>query len=222
MRNLAEAFLSETDRQAVDDAVAAAEAGTAGEIVCMIVSSSYHYPMANVLGGVALGLPLALLATHILGAWLWIGTSDMWLFLGLFTLLFALGHWLMGHVAGLKRRFIARREIEAEVEEAAITAFFRHGLYRTRDANGVLLFISVFERKVWLLADAGIHAKVPQGEWDALVSRVTRGIGRGERSQAICEAIGTIGELLGRHFPIKPDDTNELRNLIVEDAKPAR
>lgn len=121
----------------------------------------------------------------------------------------------MDYVPGLKRRFISRHEIDVEVEEAAITAFFRHGLYRTRDANGVLLFISVFERKVWLLADKGIHAKVPQAEWDALVAQVSGGIGRGERSRAICDAVEAIAGLLQAHFPIKPDDTNELRDLIV-------
>ena len=215
MKNLAAQFLTEAEQQEIRTSVAAAEATTAGEIVCMIVSSSYHYPMADVLGATALGLPLALLATHYLGAWLWIGTGNMWLFLGLFTLLFAFFHRIMDYVPGLKRRFISRHEIDVEVEEAAITAFFRHGLYRTRDANGVLLFISVFERKVWLLADKGIHAKVPQAEWDALVAQVSGGIGRGERSRAICDAVEAIAGLLQAHFPIKPDDTNGLRDLIV-------
>ena len=219
MKHLAETFLSETDRKNIIDTVAAAERKTAGEIVCMIVSSSYHYPMASVLGAAAFGLPLALLTTHFLGAWLWIGTANMWLFLGVFALLFVLLHGLMNHLPAVKRRFIPQREIDAEVEEAAITAFFRHGLYRTRDANGVLLFISVFERKVWLLADKGIHEKIPQTEWEALVADTTRGIGRGERVESICAAIGAIGELLQTHFPIKSDDTDELRNLIVEDSR---
>jgi putative membrane protein len=103
----------------------------------------------------------------------------MWLFLGLFALCFALFHWVVERLPALKRRFISRREIDEEVEEAAINAFFRQGLYRTRDANGVLLFISVFEHKVWLLADRGIHEKVPQAEWDALVAKPSGAFVRG-------------------------------------------
>ena len=80
----------------------------------------------------------------------------------------------------------------------------------------MLLFISVFEHKVWLLADRGIHEKVPQAEWDALVAHVTRGIREGHRTDAICSAIETIGQRLESHFPVKPDDANELKNLIVE------
>jgi putative membrane protein len=88
MKNLAETFLPETDQKRIESVVAATEKRTAGEIVCMIVSSSYHYAMADVLGATAFALPLALLATHFLGGWLWLGTQNMWLFLGLFALLF--------------------------------------------------------------------------------------------------------------------------------------
>jgi len=215
MKNLANTFLSEADHGRIRKAVAAAEKKTAGEIVCMVVSSSYHYPLANVLGAAAAALPVSLLVTHFLGAWLWIGSQNMWLFLGLFSICFVLFHWTIERFPALKRRFISMREIDEEVEEAAINAFFRQGLYRTRDANGVLLFISVFEHKVWLLADQGIHEKVPQPEWDALVAHITRGIREGHRTDAICSAVETIGQLLESHFPIKPDDTDELENLIV-------
>ena len=216
MKNLAETFLSETDRQRIEAAVAAAEKRTAGEIVCMIVSSSYHYAMANVLGATAFALPLALLTTHFLGGWLWIGTHNMWLFLGLFAIFFALLHWVLGCWPTLKRLFISRREIDEEVEEAAVNEFFKKGLYRTRDANGVLLFISVFEQKVWLLADKGIHEKVSPEAWNQLVGRITRGIRKGQGADAICMAIQDIGDLLQAHFPIKPGDTDELNNLIIE------
>lgn len=217
MKNLAERFLSEDEQERIKAAVAAAEKKTAGEIVCMIVSSSYHYPMANVLGAATFALPLALWTTHWVGGRLWIGTQNMWLFLGLFAILFVLMHVVVGRLPGLKRWFISQREIEEEVEEAAVSGFFRHGLYRTRDANGVLLFISVFEHKIHLLADQGIHIKVPQKEWDDLVGRITRGIREGKGANAICDAVRSIGNLLETHFPVKPDDTDELKNLIIGD-----
>ena len=215
MTNLAEKLLSKKDQKRIEAVVAATEKKTAGEIVCMIVSSSYHYPMADVLGATAFSLPLALLAAHFLGGWLWLGTHNMWLFLGFFAIFFALFLWIVGRCPPLKRLFISRREIEEEVEEAAVNGFFRKGLYRTRDAIGVLLFISVFEHKVWLLADKGIHEKVPQEEWNRLVGRITLGIRNGQGAEAICKAIQDIGDLLQVHFPIQPGDTNELNNLII-------
>lgn len=217
MKNLAEKFLTKTEQEQIKAAVASAEKKTAGEIVCMIVSSSYHYPMASVLGATAIALPVALLAAHFLGGLLWIGTQNMWFFLGLFGIVFALMYWVLGQSATLKRLFISRKEIDEEVEEAAVTGFFRHGLYRTRDASGVLLFISVLEHKVWLLADKGIQAKVPQNEWDELVGSITKGIRKGQSAESICNTIQTIGDLLQTHFPIKADDSDELKNLIIGD-----
>jgi putative membrane protein len=216
MKNLAKRFLSDDDRRKVEAAVNEVEKKTSGEIVPMVVSASYHYPMADVIGAVAFSLPVAILLTYLIGRGLWIGGQNLWLFLGIFTVLFAAFHALVKQWPGLKRLFISGREMDEEVEEAAVTAFFREGLHRTRDETGVLVFISVFERRVWVLADRGINAEVAEDQWDEAVRLIVAGIKQRRQTEAICEAVTLIGEILCRHFPVKPDDTNELRNLIVD------
>jgi len=216
MKDLAKTFLSDDERARVDTVVKEAEKLTAGEIVVMIISASYEYPLATVIGAAAFALPLALIFTPLTGAWLWIGGQNMWLFLGFLTVFFILFHEIIKRIPWLKRFFISRKEIDDEVEEAAITNFFDRGLYRTRDQTGVLVLISVFERRVWILADRGINAKVPEGQWDDIVKMITDGIKQKRPADAICEAVEKIGELLKTHFPIKPDDTDELKNLIIE------
>jgi len=183
----------------------------------MVVSAGYHYPMADVIGGAAFAFPLAVVLTWLLGSWFWIGSQNMWLFLGLFAVLFLLFHTAVGHLPMLKRWFISEREMDEEVEEAAIKSFFGEGLHRTRDETGILIFISVFERKVFVLADRGIDAKVEKDRWQEIVHRVVGGIRRQQPAEAICEAVRQVGEILQVHFPAKPDDANELRNLIVKD-----
>jgi len=216
MANTAERFLSEQDRKKIDDAVRDAEMHTSGEIVPMVVSRSYHYPMSNVIGGMIFAFPLSLILTYFVGGWLWIGNFNLFLFIGIITVLFILFNQSIKYTSGLKRFFISDKEIEEEVEEAAVTAFFHEGLYRTRDETGVLIFISVFEHRVMVLADRGINAKVNEGEWDNIVSMITEGIKTKKQTEAICRAIGETGRILKEHFPIKADDTNELKNLIVE------
>lgn len=215
MRNLAQRFLSKEELSHIEAAVAAAEKQTAGEIVCLIQSASYRYPMANVIGATCLALPAALVLTPLIGGFFWIGTQNLWLFLGLFALLFILCHKVVDLVPWLKRRFISQAEVEEEVQEAAITSFFNHGLYRTRDANGILIYISVFERKVWVLADHGINAKVDENQWDVIVNNITDGIRQQKAASAICDAVAAIGGVLKKHFPIKLDDTDELRGVII-------
>lgn len=217
MKNLAKKLLTQKEHEQIDAAVKAAESKTSGEIVCMIQSASYHYPMANVLGASVLALPLALILTPLMGGWLWLGTQNMWLFLSLFAPLFILCYWFVQNSSWLKRRFVSPREINEEVEEASITCFHRHGLYRTRDATGVLIFISVFEHKVWVLADHGINDKIEQDAWTSIVKTITDGIKNGRAAEAICTAVQSVGSLLESHFPIKPDDQNELENVIVID-----
>ena len=216
MKDLAKIFLSNDERARVETAVKEAEKLTAGEIVVMIISASYQYPLAIVIGAAAFALLLALIFTPLAGAWLWIGGQNMWLFLGFLTVFFILFHEIIKRIPWLKRFFISRKEIDDEVEEAAITNFFDQGLYRTRDQTGVLVLISVFERRVWVLADRGINAKVSESQWDDIVKMITDGIKQKRPADAICEAVEKIGELLTTHFPIKPDDTDELKNLIIE------
>jgi putative membrane protein len=217
MKNLARSFLTEGDHQRIDAAIKAAEAKTSGEIVCMVHSASYHYPMSNVLGATTLALPLALILTPVVGGHLWLGTQNMWLFLGLFALIFAAAYLLVRKWPLLKRCFISAHEINEEVQEAAVTSFFRHGLYRTRDATGVLLYISVFEQKVWVLADHGINAKLDPDTWKGIVQIITDGVKTNRPADAICEAVTQVGNMLETHFPIRPDDQDELRNVIVDD-----
>jgi putative membrane protein len=217
MKDLAKNFLTDSDRQKISEAVKTAEKRTAGEIVPMVVSASYHYPMADVIGAAAFALPIAIVSTYLLGNWLWLGNRDMWLFLGLAAVLFILFHALIRQIPPLKRLFISHREMEEEVEEAAVSRFFSEGLYRTRDETGILIFISVFEHKVWVLADRGINAKVETGQWEEIVGLITAGIRQNRAADAICEAVEKVGDILAVHFPVRPGDTNELRNIIVEE-----
>ena len=216
MANLAKKFLSEQDREKIRNKVKEVEKLTSGEIVPMIVSRSYHYPVSDIIGGALFAFPLSLIFTYFMGGWFWIGNFNLWLFLGIFAVLFILFHQIIKHTGGLKRFFISDREITEEVEEAAVTSFFREGLYRTRDETGILIFISVFERRVWVLADRGINAKVKQGQWNEIVTMIIEGIKNNSQAEAICKAIDEAGRILKEHFPIKTDDTNELKNLIIE------
>jgi putative membrane protein len=217
MKNLAQKFLTANEYEQINAAVEKAEKCTAGEIVCMVHSVSYHYPMSDVIGAAALALPVSLALTPLAGGWLWIGTQNMWVFLSILIPIFVLGHWMVKHIPWLKRIFISNREMAEEVEEAAVTSFFKHGLYRTKDGTGILIFISVFERKVWVLADRGIDAKVSADHWRSVVTGITEGIRNNQAAAAICLAVQTIGETLAEHFPVAPDDVNELENVIVTD-----
>ena len=218
MRNsqsLAEKFLTAAEQQNVSAVVQDMERSTSGEIVPMVVSRSHDYPMAAVSCCVSMALPLALLLTNLIGARIWIGSQNMWLFLGVLAALYGLLYPLITRSDRLKYFFLNRKQAAREVEEAALSAFYRQRLHDTKDANGILLYISVMEQMVWILADTNINTKIDQQEWDSIITQITAGIKAGKSAQAVCQAVHSIGQILQRHFPVQKDDKDELHNLII-------
>ncbi len=219
MKNLTKGFLSEKDKERIIESVKEVEKTTSGEIVPMIVSTSYHYPLADVLGALSLSAIVAVLVTlYVSYAKSWEGFSiyDLWTFPGVFSVSFLVFFFVVKFVLPVKRLFISKEEMKEEVEEAALTSFYKKGLGNTRDKTGVLIYISVFERMAYVLADEGINAKVNPEVWNDVVNLVIRGIKERRPADGIIEAVKLCGELLRDNFPIKPDDTDELENLIVD------
>lgn len=215
METLTEKFLSKSEREKVTESVQAAERVTSGEIVPMVVSASHDYPMAAVICSASLATPLALLLTFILGSFFWVGPQNMWLFLTCFAIGFTVIYKVCKRSPKLKRYFLFEQEVEKEVQKAALAAFYEEQLYKTRDENGILIYISVLEQKVWILGDTKINKKIEQQVWNSVVDELTAGIKAGKQCKALCEAIVRIGSILQNHFPYQKDDTDELHNLII-------
>jgi putative membrane protein len=211
MRN-AETFLTQAEQDALVECVKKAESTTSGEIVPVIATMSYDYPRAGLIGSIILGALAAVALTLALGR------EDMWVFLALFLALFFCFSRLFDAFPALKRPFVSKREMREEVAEAAFTAFHAHGLHDTRDKTGIILYVSVFERSVQVLADKGINELVNPLAWEEVVAMVTEGIRAGKPGQALCKGVTRCGEMLTERFPIKSDDTDELPNLIIEKA----
>ncbi|MBG0791657.1 MAG: TPM domain-containing protein [Desulfovibrionaceae bacterium] len=205
----AQTFLTQAEQDALVECVREVEKTTSGEIVPMIAPASYEYPRASLIGGLVGGALIGV------GAALAFGRNDMWLFLAVFLAAFLVLSRLIEAFPALKKPFISKREMREEVEEAAFTAFYANGLHRTRDLTGILIYVSVFERQVQVLADKGINDKVDPKVWEEVVAMVTDGIRAGKPGEALCRGVARCGELVAEKFPIKADDTDELPNLII-------
>lgn len=203
-------FFTPEERSRIEQAVKAAEKRTSGEIVPMVVDESYDYPRAEILGAGMFSL-----AAAVTLSWGFFHES-LWHFLWLFAVGYIPFKLLIRNLPTLKRRLIHPEEIRAEVEEKAVVSFLEQGLHHTRDETGILILISLFERRVHVLADRGINEVVPPDTWDGIVKTITDGVHRGETCNALCVAIERCGDLLEQSFPVKSDDTDELPNLIVD------
>jgi len=188
---------------------------TSGEIVPMVVSESGSYPLAAIRGATLIALLAALLLTGPVAARFWLNETNLWVFLSLFTPLFLGSHFLVNAVPALKRLMLFNDEMDIEVRDAAFSAFFTERLHKTRDSNGILIYISLFERRAWVIADSGISARIPCQQWEEVITLVTHGIREKNQCQALCQAIEMVGSVLEKEFPIRNDDLNELHDLII-------
>ncbi|MCB0770086.1 MAG: TPM domain-containing protein [Flavobacteriales bacterium] len=104
--------------------------------------------------------------------------------------------------------------IEEDVLDHAAFVFEELDMHRTRDRNGVLIYLSVVDRKVAVIGDAGINAVVPEGFWTDVVAILKLHLAAGHHGQGIAEAVHHVGEKLVSFFPLLHDDTDELPNEI--------
>lgn len=210
-----ERFFSQADRELVEKAIGAAEGRTSGEIVPVAVARSDEYPAA-VWRGATLGALATVLAAEGLHSWLgaWGLGAGVWIVLPA-VLGAALGFALASWVLPIRRLLVSEEEREREVRQRATEAFVAHEVFATRDRTGVLIFLSLFERRVVVLGDSGINARVAPGEWDDIVAGIVAGIKRGQPGQALVEAIHRCGKLLQRQgVERRADDANELPDRL--------
>lgn len=218
MRTLAERFFNTQEAEHIRAAVAQAEAGTSGEIVVMVASASDDYPEAQLRAALLFSFPPALILAWIAARLLWWPGDLLWLFLTFFSLSFLLCRFALPLSHSLWRWFIAPEQAAAEVEREALLSFYSENLHHTRQATGVLVYISVLERRVWILADSGINAVLPPSTWKDLVQELIAGIRSKEQGKTTVRVVERIGALLAASFPPEPDDRNELADLIIRKA----
>jgi putative membrane protein len=205
----AKSFFTEEEKKRIEDTTRNVESRTIGEVAVMVVDSSDQYVEVEILGGIFLGGVTSLVITALYF------NSSVWSFIPICFLLLFPAKFLFRKFPVLKSSFIGFRRKEETVRQRAVRSFYEKGLYKTRKNTGVLFFISVLERKVWVLADKGIHEKIGQETLNKFAITVSHGIKEGRGCDSLCDAIKEAGKLLAKHFPVTPGDTNELSNKVI-------
>ena len=205
---------SEADQNRIKEAVAAAETKTAGEIVPYYVSESDDYQEATWRGGLIFAILGLLAASGLLryyGDWSSFGSYEA---LGIVFGSLALGVALS--YIPLLRRWLAGRELlDRRTRARALEAFVEEEVFDTEDRTGILIFMSMFERRVIVIGDSGINAKVGQSDWNEVVDLIRSGMKAGNPTNGLVDAIKKCGQLLHKKgVEIQEDDSNELSDSL--------
>ena len=221
-------LFTEADHDKVTEAVRAAEAKSAGEIVTIVAAKSDSYHDVGLHYAV-----LAMLLVPVLGAavpqgWIdWgIGLFFGWnaelsfrtLMILLFvkmTLFFLIVRYALAYMP-LRMALTPRRTKQRRVHRRAVEVFRSALERRTTGRTGVLIYLSLAERRAEIVADQAVTDKVPADVWIAALTALIDEVRAGRPGDGLAICVTMVGEILAPIVPPIPDDRNELPDRLVE------
>lgn len=202
------------ERQRISDAIRRAEEKTSGEIYAVFAhESSGYFFSACFIWTLIVFLASIIVAFFLHYTWRDIGLQY-----------FGLG-MLVSYVVGLLYlyfipalcRFLTPWVVKKHCcHDNAMRQFLAHNIDRTGGRTGVLLFVSLTEHYVEVIADRGINDVVEQKVWDDLVTIMINHAKAGTLADGYVEVITEAGALLARYFPPVQGKKNELPDLLIE------
>jgi putative membrane protein len=202
-------ILTESEKTAISEAIKNAESQSTGELVTVITKASDDYWFIPSLWAalVALLVPAVLI---LVDTW-WnidtVYTVQIGVFLGL-VLLF--------RIPAFKFALVPKSTKHARASRVGREQFFMQDLQNTQGRTGILLFVSIAEHYVEVIADKGINDVVPAGTWDQVVSHFITRVKAGQYAEGFIDAINGCGDIMRNYFPATDINPDELPDHLVE------
>ena len=123
--------------------------------------------------------------------------------------LFVAGAFICSRSDGI-RRLLTRQTSRAQAARAGAAAmFYEAGIANTHAENGVLIYLSLLERQLEIIADRGVLKAVPALRWNDATFELKK-IARHASPDTFAEAVRALGKLLAEHLPVTGENPNEL------------
>lgn len=219
-------LFTKEQQQSIDAAVAAAESQTSAEIVPAIAVASGRYDRPEDIfglwvGGTVMATLFLLVPNAEYGTGYWGGFSAFtklaFMLTGL-VLGFVIGTTAAGMLPRLRRPFTPRSQMDEEVSARARQVFYDGRVYKTDKNLGVLIYFSLYERAVVILADDRVIEAIGIGFLNELCDTASAALPGNDVTVVMCNTIKTLGDKLAATLPRQPDDIYQLpNNLLLVD-----
>jgi len=201
--------ISPKEKEHIRKAIIEAETKTSGEIVTVIAQKSDRYLYVSLFWAALFSLCFP--ALFLLMDWY----LPLHYLLASQLLLFCL-FWLLIDKTPIKFWLLPKSTAYECAHKNACEQFVESGVHLTRDHTGIMLFVSVAEHYVEIMADKGISSVVPQERWNSIIEHFITDIKNNRVEAGFVHAIHACGDILKNHIPIMDDDVNELRDALIE------
>jgi putative membrane protein len=214
-------ILTETERNGLNRAVSEAEKKTGAQIVLAVIRRSDAYPelpwkafaLAVSVSGLAVCAAEAFsrgwtgAVTPLAAATILLGAGALFALLAVFMPRFS-------------RLFLAAHRAETEVRQYAESFFLRRELAATEGRRGVLLLVSLFERRVNLLPDQGLKSRLTADETAGIIRRMKPFLRRNDVHGALADGLEGLTRALVTVPPGRSARSggNELPDAVIEEA----
>lgn len=182
------------EHQRIDAAVAAIERDTSADLCVVVARASDRYSLYP--------LVFAALAAILVGAIISPirpGVSSRTIIL--IELMLAIALTLILDWLPLRLRLVPTRVKHARAWQLAHREFNAHVLAAPNQPHRILLFVSLGERYVEIIADHETHALAPEGVWRRIVDEFLTTVKAGRVADGFLAAVTACGAILREHHP---------------------
>ena len=181
------------DRERIREAVAAARASTSAKFDFIVVPASDHYVLFPEVWAAA----VALILTGVLALvkpWLSIGTGFVVSTVLFIAFSIAFEWW------SIRVRLVPRYYKRIAASRMARHQFAAHLISKDQEHNGVMLFVSLAEHHLEIIAERDAHAAIPAGTWDRIIAEATSKMST-NLAEGLANAVRACGNALSAAFP---------------------
>ena|SRR5207302_1418053 len=193
--------------KAASDSIAQAvreiEAKTDAEVVIVIRGRSGSYRQADYLCGAVLaflGLLFVLFSPFDVHTY-WV-PFDV-------AVLFAIGAFVCSRTYLLRRLLTTQKFRAHAARQGAAAMFYEAGIANTHAENGILIYVSLLERQIEVIADRGVLKAMPPREWNTAIHELKQ-IAKRCESEKLIRYLRNLGKVLAEHLPATGENPNEL------------
>lgn len=193
-------------REALTNCVREIEKTSDAELVLIVRARSGSYRHADYLFGSVLafaGLNFLLFSPVTFQVY-WVAIDV--------ALLFGLGALLSSRSHRIRYLLTTKRHRKEAVRTGAAAMFYEAGIANTEAEMGVLVYLSLLERRLELIADRGVLKSVPALGWNRILFELHQA-GKKPEPETLLKGLRNLGDLLAQHLPATGENPNELPDM---------
>lgn len=203
---MSHAKFDDAAREALTSCVREIEKATDAELVLIVRARSGSYRHVDYLFGAILafaGLNFLLFSP--------VNFQVYWVAIDV-ALLFILGTFLSSRSSTIRYFLSHKRRRSEAVRTGAAAMFYEAGIANTDAEMGVLVYLSLLERRLELIADRGVLKAVPSLDWNQSLFELHEA-GRKPEPETLLKGLRDLGKLLAQHLPPTGKNPNELPDM---------